>query len=295
MSARLLPPVALGMMLWMLATLLESAMMGVIRHVANDIDPLQIVFLRCFFGLAFLGPWILRQITTTLTTARFPFHALRALLQIVAMMFWFASVPRLPLADVAAIGFLAPLFATIGAVPILRERVGWRRSAALAVGFVGMLVLVRPGLRSVDAGVLMMLGSSLSWGAALLVIKSLSRTVHIGTMTAWVTVLITPFALVPALFVWQWPTTETWLLMALVGISGTCSHLLIGKAFQLTDASAVMPLDFTRMIWTSIIGWYFFGQNPDLWSWVGGAIVFGAATYITWRETLVARQKALDA
>jgi drug/metabolite transporter (DMT)-like permease len=136
----------------------------------------------------------------------------------------------------------------------------------------------------------MVIGSAVLWGFALLIIKRLTRVESPMRMTAIVTIMLTPLTLVPALFVWQWPTVEQWLLMALVGVSGSCSHMLMGTALKSADATAVLSMDFTRILWTSAIGFLFFAQVPTIFTFIGGAVVFGAATYVTLREAQLARQ-----
>lgn len=289
-----IPAGIFAMGLWVTATALEASMMGVLRHIGTGLDSLQIVFMRCLFGLVFFLPFILRS-ATAMHTTRLPTHLLRALVQVVSMMLWFMAIPLIPLAEIAALSFLAPLFATIGAIFILKEKVGWRRSSAMAVGFAGVLVLLRPGFTEINAGSFMIIGSASLWALALLIIKSLSRTDNAALMTAWSNLLLTPITLVPALFVWQWPTTEQWLLMALVGFSASCSHMAMGLAFRLADASKVLPMDFSRMLWTAIVGYIFFAQTPTIFTFIGGFMIFAAATYVTIREARLARRAAAEA
>lgn len=291
-----LPATVAGMLMWLTATALEACMMGLIRHVVSApetaLHPLQIVFLRAAFGLLFLAPWLLRSFRATLRLTFIKRHVLRAVLQIMSMMTWFAAIALMPLADIAALAFIGPIFATIGATLLLGERVGWRRGLAMFGGFVGVLILVRPGLREFNLGVPLVLASAFTWGMTLLVIKSLSRHETAAAMTSWATILLLPLALVPAVLVWQAPTLEQWLCVAAVGALATSAQLLMGQAFRLADVSAVLPMDFGRMVWTTLVGYLFFAQYPDIFTWIGGAIVFGSATYVTLREAALARRSA---
>jgi drug/metabolite transporter (DMT)-like permease len=178
-----IPATIFAMGLWVTATALEASMMGVLRYIGTGLDPLQIVFMRCLFGLVFFLPFILRS-TKAMHTTRLRMHLGRAGLQVVSMLLWFSAIPLIPLTDIAALSFLAPLFATIGAMFILKEKVGWRRGLAMAVGFAGVIVLLRPGFEAVNAGSLMIIGSASLWALALLIIKSLSRTDSPALMTA---------------------------------------------------------------------------------------------------------------
>lgn len=277
------------MALWVAATVCETAMVGCVRVVSRELDPLQVVFLRMFCGLVLLAPLLLRLGADGLRTTVFHLHALRAGLQLLAMTMWFASVPLVILADIAALSFLAPLFATAGAVLLLGERVGWRRSLALLIGFSGVLVIVRPGSAFNVGWGLLILAAAL-WAGALLIIKRMALTESSPRMTAWATILITPVLAVPALFVWRDPSWLQWGLMFGAGLAGTTTHLLMGQAFRHAEASAVMPMDFFRMVWTTLLGYLLFAETPTWHVWVGAALIFLAATYVTLREARLARQ-----
>ncbi|QQS12416.1 MAG: DMT family transporter [Rhodospirillales bacterium] len=289
-GARTATATLIGMSLWLAATVLESIMVGIVRVVAEDLHPLQVVFLRMFCGLIVLSPWIAKLGISGMRTSVFRLHAVRSGLQLVAMAMWFIAVPIVLLADVAAFNFLAPLFATAGAALFLGEHVRWRRGLALLVGFAGVLVIVRPG-GAFNIGWGLLIASAMLWAGALIVIKRMSATESSPAMAAWSTLLITPALLIPALFVWREPTWTHWALMFVAGTTGTATHLLIGQAFRYAEASAVMPMDFFRMIWTTMIGYWVFAQTPTWHTWVGGGLIFAAATYVTLREARLARER----
>lgn len=287
-----IPATVFAMGLWVGSTFLEASMMGVIRSINGfgpQLDSLQILFLRVLFGVVFFLPFILRS-SRSMHTTRLPMHALRAFFQLTSTALWFMAIPLLPLAEIAALSFLAPLFATLGAMLILKERVGWRRSLAMGVGFSGVVVLLRPGFEEINTDFLYIVGSASLWAMALLTIKSLARTESAPLMTAWVSVLMLPFAAIPGLLVWQWPSWEQWAMIALVGCAASCAHMGVGVAFRLADASAVLPLDFCRMLWTALIGYLFFAQTPTVFTFVGGFMIFAAGTYVTLREARLARR-----
>ena len=277
--------------LWALAALAESITVGIVRHVSDDLPPLQIAFMRMLCGLVILTPWLINLGLSGLRTSVFHLHAVRSGLQVVAMAMWFAAVPMVQLVDVAALNFLAPLFATLGAFLLLGEKVGWRRGTALAVGFAGVLVVVRPGAGVLNVGALLLVGSALCWAGGLLAIKKMAATEPSPRMTALSSLMITPCLLLPALWVWRDAGWIHWGLMMGAGLFGTATHLLMGQAFRHADASAVMPVDFTRMFWTTLIGWWAFGQMPGWQTWAGGTLIFAAALYVTWREAFLARQR----
>ena len=274
-------------LLMLVATLSASAMAGLIRLLTEGLPPFEVVFFRNLFGLIALLPWLWRIGLRPFRTRNYALHGLRLLTNITAMLLFFTAVTLSPLAEVVSLGFATPLFATLFAVVILREHVRGRRLTALALGFVGTLLILRPGVQAVDAGALMALGSAAAWAFSLIIIKILSRTESPVDITAVAMVLLTPVSLLPALFVWQWPSPGEWLLLPLLGILGTAGHLCLGQAFRLADTSALMPLDFTKLIWAALIGFVFFSEVPDRWVWIGGAVIFASTVYISLRESRV--------
>jgi len=200
------------------------------------------------------------------------------------MLTFFYGLSTTELATANALGFTAPLFAAALATIVLGEVFRWRRWTALTVGFIGMLVILRPGIVALDTGPMLILFSSCVWGTVLVIIKSLGQRESVVTIVAWMIAFMVPLSLVPALFVWQWPSWEQVGLMAIMGMMGTAGHFLITSALKIADTAAVMPIDFLKLVWAALIGYALFGEIPDFWTFVGGAIVFAAATYIALRE-----------
>jgi drug/metabolite transporter (DMT)-like permease len=196
----------------------------------------------------------------------------------------------IPLAQTTSLSFSAPLFATLLAILVLGEKVRIRRITALALGFVGMLLVVRPGFAEVNLGSLLIICSSLTWGTAIAIIKSMSKTESSATLTVYMGLFLTPITGVFAFFVWETPTWEQLGLLFIVGILGTVGHLAFAQSFKTADSTAVLPLDFTRLIWASIVGFVVWHEIPDAWAWIGGSVIFASATYIAYREAVVAKQ-----
>jgi len=267
------------------AALASGCLAGVVRHLSADLHPFQIVFFRNLFALVVLLPWLLRVGWEPLRTGQIGWHALRATLNLLAMVSHFYALAITPLAKVASLGFVSPLFAALFAVLFLRERLRSRRLAALVAGFLGALIIIRPGTEAMTPGALLVLFSAAVWGLALIVIKRLSRTDSSFTIAAYAGLLITPFSLVPALFVWQWPEPATWGWLVAVGALGAVMHMAGAQAFRLADATAVLPVDFTKLAWAAIIGYLFFGEVPELWVWIGGTVIFASTIYIAYRES----------
>lgn len=270
--------------LMVMATLVFSIMHGLIRHVSAELHPFEIAFFRNLLGAVVLVPWFVRQGFAPLITRRLRLHGLRGLLNVVSMLLFFYAISSAPLVDVSALSFGAPVVATLFAVLLLGEKIGWRRSSAILFGFAGGLVVLRPGFREVGPGLLAAAGSTSVWAFGLILTKALTRTESAVTITAYMVIIVTPLSLIAALFVWQWPTPGQlgWLL--LMGMAGTSGHLLMNQALKEAEAHMVLPLDFVRLIWITLIGYFFFAQVPDLSAWIGGVMIFASAFYIARRE-----------
>jgi drug/metabolite transporter (DMT)-like permease len=276
---------------YMLATTLCFSIMGAMaRHVGQELEPLVVAFWRSLFAMVFMAPLLVPYGLAPFRTRKLGLHLLRNVLQALDMFAYFIGVALLPLAETTALSFTTPLFAVLFAVVVLGERIKARRIGALVVGFAGVLVVVQPGGGPIAYGDAMILISSLFWAAAITVIKRLADTDSSLTMTAYMTVLMVPFALVPALFVWQWPSWMALGLCVAMGLIGTLGHLAFAQAFRLADSTAIMPLDFTRLVWASLLGFLIFAEVPSLAHWLGGALIFASTLYIAYREARLARQ-----
>jgi drug/metabolite transporter (DMT)-like permease len=279
-----------GMMLMLFSTICFVGMQSMIRHVGETLPPFEVAFFRNLFGLVALAPIFIQQGFTPLRTRKLHLHATRGAIQACGMLAFFTGVTMIPLAQTTALSFSAPLFATLLAIVLLGERVRIRRITALVLGFVGMLIVVRPGTDAVNLGTLLIVCSSFTWGIAIAIIKSMSKTESSATLTVYMGLFLTPITGVFAFFVWETPTWEQlgWLFM--VGCLGTIGHLAFAQSFRRADSTAVLPLDFTRLIWASIIGFFAWGEIPDLWAWIGGTVIFASATYIAIREAKLAKR-----
>ena len=284
-----LPPIAQAM-LWMLLSALTGGLMNVlIRLAAAEIDPLEIVFFRNFFALGFMLPFILRVGPGALRTGKLGFYALRAAVAFVSMITWFIGIAVVPLATATALNFTAPLFATVLAALVLRERVRARRWTAIAIGIVGVTVILRP-FGPVDANMLLILLSAATAAMGSITVKFLSRTEPASTIVAYMVLFLTPMSLVPALFVWSWPSWHILAELVLLGFFGVGSHLSVARALAIVDASATAPFEFMRMPYAALLGYLCFGEEPDVWSWIGAGIIIASALYVAHREARLARE-----
>ena len=284
-----------GMVLMLFSAMCFVGMQSMIRHVGETLPPFEVAFFRNVFGLLALAPIFIRQGLAPLKTTKLHMHAARGVIQSVGMLAFFTGVTLIPLSQTTALSFSAPLFATLLAILVLGERLRIRRITALVLGFIGMLLVVRPGFAEVNLGTILIICSSLTWGTAIAIIKSMSKTESSATLTVYMALFLTPITGVFAFFVWEWPTLEQLGWLVLVGILGTVGHLAFAQSFKGADSTAVLPLDFTRLIWASIVGYLIWQEIPDAWAWIGGTVIFGSATYIAYREAMVAKRDRRDA
>lgn len=290
-----IPAPLAGALMMALAAAAFSIMHAAIRHLSlsEGVHPFEVAFFRVFFGFVALAPVFVRQGWEPLRTRNLKLFALRGILNSAAMLMFFFSLSITPLATVAALGFTAPLFATLLAMLLLGEVVRLRRWTAILIGFAGALIILRPGIVEVGFGPLLVIGSSVVWAVALMVIKVLTRTESSVTITAYASIFLAPVALVAAIPHWTWPGLGALAMLAAIGVLGTVAQTAMNQSFKYADASAVLPMDFSKLIWASAIGFALFGEVPDLWTWVGGALIFASATYIGIRESRLRKAGAL--
>ena len=204
-----------------------------------------------------------------------------------AMLMFFTALSISPIAKVTALGFTAPIFMAILAVIVLGERFRIYRWSAIFLGFVGMLIILRPGLVVIDTGALLVIGSAVLWAVAMLIIKIQSRTESSLTIVAYMGIFLGVFSIAPALWVWQPFELQTLGLMVLIGLFGSIAQMAISESLKETDPTALMPFDFLKLIWTAMIGAWFFAEIPDMFTWIGATVIFSSGLFIAFRERSV--------
>ena len=220
-----------------------------------------------------------------------PLHMLRGLFNGASLLLWFTALSMVPLGDATALSLLGPLFVAMGAMFILGEKVHGPRWLALVIGFAGALVIVRPGFRQIDLGMMLVLVSMLFVTCSKLIAKSLSRTDQPSTIVAYLSLTMMVPSGVALFFVWQTPTLMQLLLMVAIGFMGSCGHMLLTTAYKIADISAVEPVVFARLVWAAIVGWFMFAEFPGLWIWIGGVLIVAASTWLARHESRERRRK----
>jgi drug/metabolite transporter (DMT)-like permease len=279
--------------LMLIAALGFSLMNILIRWTAGDLHPFQIAFFRNLFGLVFMLPWLIKNGIRSFKTNRFKLFFIRAILGLISMLSYFWGISVLPLAKAVSLSFTVPLFVTLGAALVLKEEVHFRRWIAVLVGFIGTLIILRPSVDGDLFASLVVVGSSITMSASVLIIKSLSRTENTNVIVMYMVLLMTPLSLPVAMTVWQWPSLEIWLWVILMGFLGSFAHLMFTHALKMSEVTIVMPFDFARLPFIIVLAWIVFDQSVDQWTIIGAIIVFSSGVYIARREALLNKKRAL--
>jgi drug/metabolite transporter (DMT)-like permease len=268
-----------------IAAVLFVAMHTIVRGMSGELHPFEIAFFRAFLGVFVLAPVVIRDRGASLRTTNLKLHLLRGVLNAGAMLSFFYGLSITPLAQVTALGFSAPLFATVLAVIFLGEVVRIRRWTAIVIGFVGTLIILRPGVIEVGIGPILIILSSAIWSVALMVIKVMTRTDSSVTISLYASLFLSPIVLAAAFPFWEWPSLEQFARMFVLATFGTIAQTLMNQSLKLADISVILPVDFTKLIWAAILGFLVFGEIPDIYTWVGGFLIFASTTYIAIRES----------
>lgn len=251
----------------------------------QGVPVLQIVWARLFFGAILTMPFALKIAGVKGLIPNMPLmHTVRASLLIAATSFFFWALHYLPIADTLAIFFVQPLIVTLLSPWILGETVGLRRWAAVAVGFGGTLIIIRPGFAELNPGVFLALAAGLSLALYLLLTRKIAGSAPAMVTTFYTSLMGGLITSVIVLFVWEPPTPAQWGLFVLLSAIANGGHYLIVRAYDHAEASLLAPLAYTEIVTATLAGWYFFGDFPDRWTFLGVAILIASAIYISWRE-----------
>jgi len=276
---------------WMLVTgLLFVGVTVLVKFVGEDLPAPQSAFLRFAFGCLFFLPLLPQLVAMKVDRRSWRFFFARGLVHGVAVLLWFYAMTRIPVAEVVAMNFLAPVYVTLGAALFLGERLAARRLIAVGVALLGALVILRPGFRTLDPGHLAMVGTALFMGASYLIAKRsaahFAPALIVALLSAIVTVVLAPVAIA----VWVPPTALDYGLLFVVAALATAAHYSMTLAFQAAPVSVTQPVTFVQLIWAAAAGWLIFGEAVDLFVFLGGGMIIAAISYISWREARLKRR-----
>ena len=285
-----LPATTRGIILMIASSMLFSIMHTAVRYLSAELHPVQIVFFRNLFGMIVFLPLVMRSGLTFFKTTKLPLHLLRAALNVCAMIAFFMALSMTPLARVNGLAFSAPLFTAVLSVILLGERFRLRRWSAIACGFIGTLIILRPGFAPIDLGSWLTLISAALWGMTMIVIRILGRTESSLTTTAYMITLLSLLSFVPALYVWQWPQQTAWMILLLIGVTGTAAQIALAEALKTAETTVVLPFDFLKIVWAAMLGFVLFAEVPTAYTWTGAAIIFASSFYVAYREQRLSKQ-----
>ena len=278
------PGTVRGMALMLLSALTTQSMNAMIRWLSSDIHPFEMVFFRTVFGVLVFAPLFFRRGLEPLRTQRLGLQLVRGALHVVFMFSLFTALTLIPLAKVSALNFTAPLMGTMLAILFLGETLRARRVGALVVGFAGTLIILRPGLIDMEPGAMLVLVAASAFAASIVVIKIMSRTETTVSMTLYQSLFGLPIVTIAMVPFWTVPSVGQLAVLVLLGPLGTLAHMSFAHAFKQADVSAVTPVEFTKLIFASTLGYLFFGEVPEVWTWIGGSLIFSAVAYLAIRE-----------
>lgn len=270
---------------WLMLSLPCFQLMNVLlRHVAGELPVVETVFLRNLFGFLVLLPWLLRTGTGAFHTRRPGVHLVRAACHVGGISLWVWALTLIPMASAQALNFTSPLFVVIGAILFMGERSDRQRWISVAVGFAGALIVIRPGFGEISPGVLAVLGSAVLIAGSKMLTKVATRSDSVFTTVLYFNLLMAALSLAPALFVWQTPSLDHLALLLVCAIVGALAHVALTQAVRHADLTALQPFEFGALLWAAGFGFVIFAEVPDVWAFVGGAVIVLGASAVARAE-----------
>jgi drug/metabolite transporter (DMT)-like permease len=278
---------------WVTISMALFAGLAAFSRAAMDagLHPFEVVFLRNLFACLMLLPLLAWRGASLLSSNQLPLYGVRVLVSLFSMQAWFYALSLIPIGEVTAISFLAPVFGTIGAILLLGERVRLRRWTAVIVGFLGAMIILRPGMAPLGLGQLLAVFAAMSQGLTVIMVKQLTAADDPDKIVFLTNLMLLPLSLVPALFVWSWPTLGALVPVLGMALTAVLGHIALVRGYAATEASLAMTFEFSRLPFTVAVAYLAFGELIDMWTWIGALVIFASAAYITRREAKLAAQR----
>lgn len=276
---------------WMLVTgVMFVAVTAVVKFVGDALPAAEAAFLRYLLGLVFLIPMIGAMRSAKFTPRLWKIFGFRGVVHTLGVTLWFYAMTRISITEVTAMNYLAPIYITLGAALFLGERLALRRIVAIAVAFVGALIILRPGFRELNDGHFAMIFTAIMFAGSYLSAKimadEVSPAVVVGMLSVTVTIGLAPLAWM----VWVTPTLAQMGWMFLVAIFATAGHYTMTLAFRSAPLTVTQPVTFLQLVWATLLGWSVFNEGVDIFVVLGGALIMASVAFITWREAVLRRQ-----
>ena len=273
-------------LLSLLGTGTAAIMVSGIKLLSQDLNPFMIAFYRCLFGVIIMLPFMIYNYPEAWKTHNIKLQFVRSAINVYSMISWFTAIGTLQLEKAAAIGFTTPLFTTILAIIFLGEVIRIQRITALIVGFIGILVVIRPGYIPFESGALWLLSAAISFSIVIIIVKKLTEKDSSLTTAFYQMAFMVPPTFFIALFFWESININQFLLFIFVAIAGFITQFSFAQCLKMAETTFIMPIQFTKLIWLSLIGYFFFMEMPDFWTWIGASIIFSSILFIAYREAI---------
>jgi drug/metabolite transporter (DMT)-like permease len=288
-----LPGNVRGSVIVLFASLIAVTMTSFIKHVGQSIPVIEILFIRQALVLIIISPVIVKNFSTVFKTNVYRLHFMRGTFSVIAMFTGFTAVVHLPLAEVTAISFARTLFTTVLAIVFLKEVVGFRRWTSVIIGFIGVLVIVRPDTNNINIYALMAIISALFVSGINIVVRKLSQIDNPSTIMTYQSLFITLVMAVPTYLQWVTPSLEEMFFILMIGGLMSLMQWLFIQAFKAGEAAAIAPMEYTRLLYATAVGVIFFAEVPTIWTMVGAGIIV-ASTLYTMHRNAVKKRTGLD-
>jgi drug/metabolite transporter (DMT)-like permease len=269
--------------------------MGIfIRKSSENIHIMEVIFFRNLLACLIIIPVMCSSGLASFKMNRPGLFVWRAVFGSIGMFAGFASITLIPLAQATAISFTTPIFITILAFFLFGEVLKIRRVAAIFIGFIGMLIIVQPTAGGISLGVILAFIGAFFHSINSLIVKQLTAKESANAIVVWMVIMLVPISIVPAIFVWEWPSALTWLYLWCLAFCGTLGHSFFTRAYSLADITSLQPFEFIKLPMTAFLAWVIFSELPGYWTWVGGIIIFFSTVYITRREAKINKSKIVN-
>ena len=273
-----------AILLTLSASFFAVSMEALIRAAQYDSNVYTIGFLRFFFGFLIIFPYLIKKKFNTYKTKNFKFYFVRGALNVPMMLLGFGALMYIPFEQIKALSFLSPIIVVLFSFIIFKEKIYKYRILALLAGFLGTLIIVRPGYLEMNVGTIMIITSLIFWSCIIIISKFVSKDDSPITMVSYQYTLMTIFSLPLAIYFWHMPSLNSIIFVFIAAISGTILHLSLALSYKYADLSVTQPIWFTGLIFGSLFGYFAFSEMPDLWTWIGGIVVFSSVLIITYNE-----------
>lgn len=277
---------------WMVLTgMLFAGVTAIVRYLGSDMPAIEAAFIRYLIGLIMILPFLYSALKSSSHKTNLKLYAIRGLVHGGAVILWFYAMARIPMAEVTAIGYTAPIFVTIGAALFLGERLHVHRIMAVVVGLVGVFIIIRPGFQEVGMGQLAQLSAAPLFAISFILAKQFTGRSSPMEIVAMLSLFCTIVLLPGALLQWRQPTLEEIFWLTLTALLATVGHYTLTKAFASAPITVTQPISYLQLVWAVLLGVFLFGETVDPFVLLGGAIIVCAITYISHRELRLSRDR----